>query len=61
MKPNQDKTDDSYNLDHKNQPFTYREKIENISYLYPTGHRMNHQMRWLKVSINEAFVPGFVA
>ena len=25
---------------------------ENLNYLYPNGHRMTHQMRWFKSSMN---------
>ena len=34
----------------KNKKFINLENIEKFSYLYPNGHRITHQMRWLKYS-----------
>ncbi len=61
MKSNQDKTDGTYDLVNKNETFTCNNKIENLSYLYPNGHRITHQMRWLKVVQNEGFEPDMIA
>ena len=37
-------------LNNKKQNFTHSESIENLSYLYPNGHRITHQLRWFKGS-----------
>ena len=45
-------------IDNKNQILI---NSENISYLYPNGHRITHQMRWFKASIDNCFKPDIAA
>ena len=35
--------------------------LENRNYLYPDGHRMTHQMRWLKGSIESGLESDIAA
>ena len=44
------KTDNSQDIINRNENVIDSLKIDNLSYLYPNGHRITHQMRWLKVS-----------
>ena len=34
----------------QNKNISCRENIDKQNYLYPNGHRITHQMRWLKAS-----------
>ena len=34
---------------------------ENLSYLYPNGHRMTNQMRWFKASLNRGLRTNIAA
>ena len=61
MKLNQYKTDNSYNLLNKNDFLKYSDKIQNLTYFYPYVHRMNHQMRWLKVSLGKGYEKGIAS
>ena len=47
MKSNQDSTDNFQEIVNRNKKVV---STENLNYLYPNGHCMTHQMRWLKVS-----------
>ena len=48
MQLNQNNTDKSQDIINKNEKVSATQAIENRNYLYPNGHRMTHQMRWLK-------------
>ena len=47
MELNQKTSDDSQEITNRNEKLVLTEKL---SYLYPNGHRMTHQMRWFKGS-----------
>ena len=49
MESNQDSTDNFQEIVNSNEKFI---SDENLNYLYPNGHRMTHQMRWLKSCYN---------
>ncbi len=44
--------DKSEHLNNKNKKFINSGNIENLNYLYPNGHRITHQLRWFKGSID---------
>ncbi len=46
-----------YSQDVLNEKVILRETNENFNYLYPNGHRITHQMRWLKLAIDNGFKP----
>ena len=50
MESNQKKVDYSQNTLNKNEKLIQSKTIQNLTYLYPYGHRINHQMRWFKFS-----------
>ena len=50
MKSNQSKVDNSHHEFDKNDKIMNYEKIENLNYLYPNGHRVTNQMKWFKGS-----------
>ena len=45
MELKQNSTDNSQEIVNRNEKFF---SIQKNNYLYPNGHRMTHQMRWLK-------------
>ncbi len=45
MESNQNSTDDLQIIANRNEKLV---SSENLTYLYPNGHRMTHQMRWFK-------------
>ena len=47
--------DISQEMNNTNQKFTYSEANEKLTYLYPNGHRITHQMRWFKGSRDRGF------
>ena len=61
MQSNQNKADNSYEAVNKNEKFINHETNENLSYLYPNGHRMTHQMRWFKGSKNRGLKTDIAA
>ena len=50
MEFNKENNDKSEVLNNKDQNSIYTENMDNLSYLYPNGHRMTHQLRWFKGS-----------
>ena len=50
MKFNQKNNDNHKHILNKNKKTCHRGTIETLNYLYPNGHRITHQMRWLKIS-----------
>ena len=61
MQSNQNKADNSNEVVNKNEKFINHETNENLSYLYPNGHRMTHQMRWFKGSKNRGLKTDIAA
>ena len=49
MKSNQNSSDNSQEIVDRNQNFM---STANLNYLYPNGHRMTHQMKWFKGSLD---------
>ncbi len=47
MKSNQNSIDNLHKIVSRNEKVI---STKNLSYLYPNGHRMTHQMRWFKGS-----------
>ncbi len=45
---NKKKADCSQNTLNKDEKFIQSHTMQNLTYLYPYGHRMTHQMRWFK-------------
>ncbi len=39
----------------KNEKIINSQANEKLTYLYPNGHRITHQMRWFKDSIDSGF------
>ena len=52
MELNQNNTDKSQDIINKNEKVSATQAIENRNYLYPDGHRMTHQMRLFKGSLD---------
>ena len=48
MEFNKENNDKSEVLNNKDQNSIHIGNIDNLSYLYPNGHRMTHQLRWFK-------------
>ena len=42
-------------IDNKNENIFHKGTNERLSYLYPYGHRITHQMRWFKGSNDRGF------
>ena len=61
MQFNQNKTDYSQDIVNQNQKVITSETIENLNYVYPNGHRITHQMRWFKWSLNRVFTSDTAA
>tara|TARA_Y100001968_G_C19140112_1_gene611010 strand:+ start:274 stop:459 length:186 start_codon:yes stop_codon:yes gene_type:complete len=55
MESNKNDTSYSKEMVDEVKPFKQSENIENLNYLYPNGHRITHQMRWLKISKDSGF------
>ena len=49
MESNQGSSDDYQEIVNRNEKVI---SAENLNYLYPNGHRMTHQMRWFKGSLD---------
>ena len=49
MESNQNSTDNLQEIVDRNKKVF---STENLNYLYPNGHRMTHQMRWFKASLD---------
>ena len=49
---NTNKSNKSQDIINKNEKVSPTQAIENRNYLYPHGHRMTHQMRWFKGSLD---------
>ena len=47
--------DDSQDIANTIEKFIHSETNKKLSYLYPNGHRITHQMRWFKVSRDRDF------
>tara|TARA_B100001029_G_C14604108_1_gene205496 strand:+ start:291 stop:476 length:186 start_codon:yes stop_codon:yes gene_type:complete len=45
----QNNTENSKNIVNKKEKFFSSIIDENLNYLYPNGHRITHQMRWLNI------------
>ena len=52
MQLNKNNIDRSQDIVIENEKPISSETIENLNYLYPNGHRINHQIRWFKGSLN---------
>ena len=50
MKVDKKNINNAHHKVNKNQKFINSQDIENFNYLYPTGHRTTHQMRWIKLA-----------
>ena len=50
MELNNKNTDTSKEIVNEIKLVKQSENIENLTYLYPNGHRITHQMRWFKGS-----------
>ena len=61
MELNQNYTDDSKVIVNEIKPLKQSESIEKLSYLYPNGHRITHQMRWFKGSRDRGFKSDLAA
>jgi len=61
MESNQKKTDNSQDIVNRNENVMDSLKIDNLSYLYPNGHRITHQMRWFKGSRDQSLKPDIAA
>ena len=61
MEWNKNYTNDSKEIVDKIKPFKHSESIEKLSYLYPNGHRITHQMRWFKGSRDRGFKSDLAA
>ena len=48
MQLNQSNKDNYIDISDTNEKIFPSEKVENLNYLYPNGHRITHQMRWFK-------------
>tara|TARA_B100000945_G_C19960174_1_gene402686 strand:- start:23 stop:208 length:186 start_codon:yes stop_codon:yes gene_type:complete len=46
----QNNIEDSKDINNLNKNVINIERNERVSYLYPDGHRITHQMRWFKGS-----------
>ena len=49
MESNQNSSVDLQEIVNRKDKFN---STENLNYLYPNGHRMTHQMRWFKGSLD---------
>ena len=58
MKLNQNRIDNSQEIVSRNAKII---STENLHYLYPNGHRMTHQMRWLKGSFDRGLRSNIAA
>ena len=58
MESNQNNTDDLKERVDRNKKLS---STDNLNYLYPNGHRMTHQMRWLKAIRNRSSISNFAA
>ena len=61
MESNQKKTDNSRDIVNRNENVMDSLKTDNLSYLYPNGHRITHQMRWFKGSRDRGLKPDIAA
>ena len=50
MEFNKKNTDILQEKVYRNENLIASKNTENLSYLYPNGHRITHQMRWFKFS-----------
>ena len=61
MQLNENNADKSEEIINKNEKVIPIQAIENRNYLYPDGHRMTHQMRWFKGSLERGLKSDIAA
>ena len=59
MELTQQNIDHSQDIDNEN--LLHKKTNERLSYLYPDGHRITHQMRWFKGSRDRGLSSDFAA
>ena len=52
MESNQNRSVNSQEIVNRNEKFI---STEDLNYLYPNGHRITHQMKWFKASLDKGF------
>ena len=55
MVSNQNNIESHQDIDIRKEQHFHSQKLGNLNYLYPNGHRITHQMRWFKGSRDRGF------